>query len=173
MRPALKVLCLAAAMAACPPAWAELVTFEASFFPGTTNSKSTFTITFDNAGPDTDLTFNEIAAFSGLTANFGAGPTYNVLDQIAAGIGPLTFGGKTYNVIGGSRNPEPGYCALVSADNWCFSQNPGTSAAAISSTGWGVYSITGSTAVPEPGSLALLGVALAGLTLTRRRKQKH
>lgn len=59
MRHTLKTLCLTAALAACAPAWADLVVFEAvAEAPG----RSGFKVTFNST--DTVLSFDEIVGGS-------------------------------------------------------------------------------------------------------------
>lgn len=79
---------------------------------------------------------------------------------------------SAYNsVIGGTTS----YSSSSSSSLSNGSGTPGYSGVTYASSGYDyvkLYSVTASTKVPEPGSLALAGLALGGALIARRRAQK-
>ena len=78
-------------------------------------------------------------------------------------------------VIDGSGNPFPisqllaGECAAIGLSAGCFGFR--TAEAAQTSAQFAFAVTTAPISIPEPGSLALVGLAFAGLAGMRRRKQ--
>jgi hypothetical protein len=162
MRSVLKPLALAVLLSTSTASFADLVTFEATD-PGV--GRSSFSIVFDSA--DNELLFSEIvpASFSGMTVTIPFAIFYDVLTHIPALAAASVHGiGDYFLTAGGPGLPGQSGCTV---SQWCFAQAAGTSIDNVTG-GWGRYEVT-SVAVPEPGTMALVCLAMAGLGLTRRR----
>jgi hypothetical protein len=159
MRSVLKPLCLAALLAASTASFAGLVTFEAKE-PGV--GRTPFSIVFDSA--DNELLFSEIVSFSGMTASLPTTTVYDLLTHIPDLSDATVLGIGNYFLTAGG----PGGATDCSAGRWCFGQKTGTTNDSVAASGWARYEVT--SVVPEPGSMALAGLALAGLGFSRRRR---
>jgi hypothetical protein len=123
------------------------------------------------------MTFNLVANQSSFTSSVpgtGTGsydllfaltsfdPNYVDVSQLGGGTAALRFTGTLTQPLGGTPQPAASWNGVVpSADVLGPNQ---------------IFKIDGSkdfTAIPEPGSLALLGVAALGLPVVRRRRTSH
>ena len=118
---------------------------------------SSFTIVFDDLNGDGLLQFDEIVSFSGLDELIGLGRSWSELTGI-----PNIAGISTQS---GHGDFLPGYWWWV--PTIIGDGNRGWLAARWSYTSKPVNS------VPEPGTLALFGLGLAAIGLSRRRRRTH
>jgi PEP-CTERM motif len=126
--------------------------------------------TGDDANTDGTLTAGEILSFMGTATGtaFTGGPF--TIDAAEAIINSFTFNIATLNLseffVGNGLGAFAGRETIILSPTSLFIEfGPRGSGRALVSV-----TVTPVTAVPEPGSLALLGIGLAGLGLMRRRK---
>lgn len=114
---------------------------------------SDYTVTFDDLDLDSKLDIGEILTFSGVSILGAFGfIDMNTITQVPLIVGISDLGGSC--ILGGT--------------NWCFTGPSGTVARGPGN--W-TYTISGTSSVPEPGTLALLvGALIAAGVGGRRRK---
>ena len=74
------------------------------------------------------------------------------------------------NFSGGSGNAAPFFAYLINSNGFAAQAFYQNSQSVSGLSGNGTYVFAVASRVPEPGTLALLGLGLAGLGLSRRRK---
>ncbi len=119
---------------------------------------SDFELVFDDTG-DGILQWGEIVSFSGVTRN---GRLFDSVVQVGEVAGLFEF------------SVDPARVQIAAMTSWGFAigQAVGSGIGEPAAPGeiW-TYNLTATTSsVPEPGTLALLGIGLAAMGLSRRRK---
>lgn len=112
------------------------------------NSFSDFSLTFDDANGDEIFQFGELASFSGVSVVF-LSASLSTLLQVPTIAGISELGGSCQD-----------------SDSWCVGGGGGI---LVTSPGNWSYRISPVQAIPEPGTLALAGLALVATANRRRR----
>lgn len=151
------------------------------------NSGSSVTLTFNGSDvvqrPRFIVTPDEMRAevWANGAATTVTGPSYTVGDTLAFYMALEKGTSDNNNIVSIWFNPadlsNPGTADFVSTSDTRFGRNGGTIAETIYSGGnvgntqWTIDEVrVATTAIPEPGTLALVGIALGSLLLFRRRK---
>lgn len=163
----------AATMAGAAPAGAAIVSgtyaFTATGFGGFADLSGAVTITFDNSANITNSTANITLDSLSFVLGSAISYTYNFAgDELT--IGGLNFGAT--GIVSGTDDFILGFngaSGTAGGEFFGALQSSTTSPFEIGFTYTGTVTFTPAATVPEPSTLALLGLALAGLGAARRQ----